>query len=652
MGNIKKLQFFLIILRYLYLFLLFVVLNTFISCDPENTYKLNSPDNNIELIITDKNNGIEMKQLYNGDTVLNKVRLGLMIDSIDMSANATIKSMEFSSHDSTWKTINGKNPEVRNHYNQVKLLCESRNFPVHKYHIYLRCYNDGFAFRYYIEKANPEEEIQINDELTKAYFAKDATFWSFRNYERVFTGPEKFSDNQTKRLETPVVVETNQSYYYGIHEAELIEYAPYEIKVDHEHFAMSVEIPATRAKGNIKTAWRAFLIGQKAGDLLESSLLLNLNEPLKIEDPPWIEPGKVLWDWRVWGYKAPDGFEYGLNTPTHKRMIDFASKNNIQHLILDADWYGHEFDEDSDPRTPAEHIDLEGTLEYAKQRDVGIILYGNHLGLQKYGLDHVLKLYSKWGAKGIKYGFMRGSPEEKVKMTREVIEVCAKHNLMVIFHDFPVPPSGQRRTFPNVMSWEFCLAQSDPHSYYPEMAVNTAFINMIAGSLDMTNGWFDLNDSHVDRHRVRFELPGTVAAEVAKLVVYYTGWMVLPDAPEEYLKKEDLFKAVRQMPAQFETFEVLSGEIGEYISVLRYGNGRYFIGTLTNRKPRDLRIDLDFLPEGKKFSANIYEDTQETNYIDNKESYGIRKAGNLDRHSSLDIKMAPGGGNLIILQEM
>lgn len=439
--------------------------------------------------------------------------------------------------------------------------------------------------------------------------------------------------------------------YMAIHEAEIREFAPFSIDASEKHLSLEFNSIYSWRAESFKTSWRTFIIAEKAGGLVESNLLVNLNEPCKIEDVSWIKPGKTLWDWRVWGYVSGDGYEYGLNTISHKRFVDFAAKNNIQYLLIDADWYGSEFSKSSDPTSSREGINIEDCLQYAKSKNVGIILYLNDVGAKQFGLERVLKQFSEWGAIGVKYGFMQGDAEEKVHQTRKVVELCARYKLMVNFHDNPVPPSGDRRTWPNLVTKEFGHSQADAkRSYFPETAVNTAFINMISGPLDMCNGWFDLNKAQ-SRVKVFEEIPGTVVAEVAKLIVMYTGWMVLPDSPEEYLKKENLFDCIRKMPSQFDGFKVIDGNIDEFISVARKDGDDWFIGSLTNRDPRSIVIDLSFLPKNRKYQATIYDDAEYSHFLNNKESYNIRKQY-LDANTKLVIKMGAGGGNAIYLKDI
>ncbi|MBD3274271.1 MAG: alpha-glucosidase, partial [Candidatus Marinimicrobia bacterium] len=469
------------------------------------------------------------------------------------------------------------------------------------------------------------------------------------NGEHHNVGPLQISEASEAEIRTPMVIETSSGKYLGIHEAAIFNFAPFNLRPDSGKYSLQFTDTPMKSALPFSSSWRTFIIGDEPGDLVESDLLVNLNPPCKIAETSWIQPGKSVWDWRVWGYEAPDGFVYGLNTESHLRFIDFASENNIQYLLIDADWYGSEFDENSDPSQSRSGVDIEKTMAYAKERDVGIILYLNDVGAKKFGLERVLKQFADWGASGVKYGFMQGSGAEKVRHTRRVVELCAKYHLMVDFHDNPVPPGGDRRTWPNLVTREFGHAQTDAkRSYQPVTAVTAPFVNMIAGPLDLTNGWFDLNNAH-SREKVFEEIPGTVVAEVAKLIVIYTGLMVLPDSPEAYLDKEDLFACIRQMPPMFDSFDVLDGKIGEYISVARRSGDEWFIGSLTNEDSRTLSVHFDFLPENGKYTATLYEDSEDSHFLQNKESYRIRQM-EVDSSTVLDINLAAGGGHAMYLQ--
>ena len=619
------------------------------ACSNRSEITITSPDGNISVKVSDVSDSLKLTAVYDNELLMPASVLGLDVNGTDYISGVSIVESSEKEFDETWNTVNGKQKTVRNHYKELKLKVQKKGDPGKFYEIIFRVYNDGFAYRYNFPKEAVKGNVLIEKELTTLNFADDFTYWAY-NVENNNIGPVLRSATKRDAELIPMVLKFNDHRFMAIHEAEIVSFAPFTLNTSGRGSVLSFNINYSPRANAFKTSWRAFILGKRAGDLVESNLLVNLNPPCKIDDPSWVKPGKVMWDWRVWGYKAKDGFEYGLNTVSHKRLIDFASANNIQYLLIDADWYGDEFSENSDPTSSREGVNILECMAYAKKKNVGIILYLNDIGAKKFGLERVLKQFADWGAVGVKYGFMSGSWEDKVRHTREVVESCAKYKLMVNFHDNPVPPSGDRRTYPNLMTKEFGHSQADAKkSYFPEKPVTSNFVNMIAGPVDMCNGWFDLNNAH-SRVRVFEELPGTVASEVAKLIIVYTGWMILPDSPEEYLKKDDLFDCIRKMPPGFDSFKVLDGKIGEFITVARAAGGDWFIGSLTNRDAREIAVDLSFLPEGKKYEATIYGDADETHYLKNKEAYRITKQ-NIDRHSKLKVRMAPGGGNAIYLKE-
>lgn len=608
------------------------------SCTGKSEFNLTSPDSKSRVNMEIRNEKINLSTIYNSDTLIRKIEIGILSNDSSFVNEPVISDFKEETINETWETVNGKNMNVVNHYNSYKYNIVGETGK--QLNLEIRLYNQGFAYRLVF----PSAEGKIT-EMSQFNCAEENVFWAY-NGENHNIGPENLSTYPEKVIRNPVVFQTQNQKFFAIHEAAIFNHAPFTFTKSGEN-SLLLKQELFSENRPVKSSWRAFIFGDRPGDLVESDLLVNLNEPCKIEDTSWIKPGKSMWDWRVWGYTAADGFEYGLNTISHKRFIDFAAENNIQYLLIDADWYGPEFDDSSDPTNAREGVDIEECMSYAKQKGVGVILYLNDVGARKFGLERILKQFSEWEAVGVKYGFMRGTPREKVLNTRRIVELCAKYQLMVNFHDNPVPPSGDRRTWPNLITKEFGHSQADAkRSYFPETAVTAPFVNMIAGPLDLCNGWFDLENAFDNgRHKVFEEIPGTVAAEVAKLIVVYGGIYVLPDAPEEYLKKGDLFDCIRQMPAQFDSFKVLAGEIGKYISVARSAGDEWFVGSLTNRNSRELDINLDFLEAGKKYIATFYEDSPDTHFLKNKEAYRVVADKTVSSESVIKIKMAPGGGH-------
>ena len=632
--------------------LLLILLASLSSCSKPNNFLLLSPNEELQLNISNRDNASLFTATYRGDTLFQQSVLGLQVNETNFTENVFFTDFSKNEFDETWPTINGKQLTVHNHYNEFIMNVGKMDNPQQFYEIIFRLYANGFAYRYNFPSGAVKDSILIKKELTELNFKDDFTYWAY-NGENHNLGPVIRSEMNIEHVRIPIVMQFNQYSFMAIHEAEIMDFAPFSINASTKNQSLTFNTSYSIRKESFKTSWRAFMLGDKIGDLVESNLLVNLNEPCKIEDPSWIKPGKSMWDWRVWGYKTQEGYEYGLNTESHKRMIDFASKNNIQYLLIDADWYGSEFSNTSDPTSSRDGIDIEDCMQYAKSKNVGVILYLNDVGAKTFGMERVIKQFSEWGAKGVKYGFMRGTEEEKVKQTRKVVELCAKYKLMVNFHDNPIPPSGDRRTYPNLITKEFGHSQADAKkSYFPETAVNQVLINMIAGPLDLCNGWFDLNNAFTEkRPKVFEEIPGTVVGEVAKLITIYTGCMVLPDSPEEYLKKDNLFDCVRKLPAQFDGFKVVDAKIDEFVSIARKSGTDWFIGSLTNREARSITLDLSFLPKDKKYKATLYEDAEDSHFLTNKESYNIRKQL-VDSETKLSIKMRQGGGNAIFLEDI
>lgn len=623
---------------------LVVFVLVFFSCQTNNKNILTSPNKQTVSQLVINENSVALNLVFNGDTLLRKVDLMLTEKEKPILENVELIQVNSSSFSESWETVNGKNKTVLNEYNLFDISLRSQSEK--DFNLEIRMYDKGFAWRFVFS----EGDIDIED-ISIVEFAEDLTFWAY-NGENHNVGPVKLSEYGKKVVRNPVTLKTGAGNYFTIHEAAIFEHAPFVLTNVEKH---SLNITQKIEQGEAtETSWRAFILGEKPGELIESNLLVNLNDACKIEDTSWIKPGRAMWDWRVWGYTAADGFQYGLNTVSHKRFIDFAAENDVQYLLIDADWYGPEFDDDSDPTSSREGVNIEECMAYAKEKEVGVILYLNDVGARKFGLERILKQFSGWGAAGVKYGFMNGSPKEKVINTRRIVEMCAKYKLMVNFHDNPIAPSGDRRTWPNLITKEFGHSQSDAkRSYWPETIVTAPFVNMVAGPLDLCNGWFALERAFTsNRPKVFAEIPGTVAAEVAKLIVVYGGCFVLPDAPEEYLKKDDLFDCIRNMPAHFDSYKVLDGEIGKFISVARSSGDEWFVGSLTNRENREVNINFDFLEKGKNYKATFYEDAEETHFLNNKEAYQIRKDIQLKNGDTIKVNLAPGGGHSIWIRPM
>jgi alpha-glucosidase len=382
--------------------------------------------------------------------------------------------------------------------------------------------------------------------------------------------------------------------------------------------------------------------------LIDAHLLELLNpEPAAGADFSWVKPGVAVWDWRINGAKA-NGFTYEMSLPSWKRMVDFAATNGIPSLVLDANWYGPEFHKESDPLKGGKVEQVHQLIAYGKQKGVGIWLYLNDVGGTAFPLEQTIRQYGSWGAVGVKYGFMRGNQEEKNKRTQLITRLCADNRLMVDFHDDPVHPYGQMRTWPNAVTREYCHAQLDAHRVFqPKTFVTAVFVNMLAGPIDMNNGLMDMTQQgRVDNP---MPVPSTITAEAARTLITFSGATIIPDIPEYYNKYPELLRFISAEKMPWQESRTISGEIGEYIVMARKAaDGNWLIAAATNETARTIKIPLSILGKGN-YEALIIQDGTDADYRINKES-SVSTIRTVNNTQTIEVKLAPGGGACILLQ--
>ena len=396
-------------------------------------------------------------------------------------------------------------------------------------------------------------------------------------------------------------------------------------------------------------AWRVLMVGKTPGDLVDSHLLELLN-PEPEGDFSWVRPGVYLWDWRIDG-AVWEGYHYGMNYESWVKMIDFAAEQGFQGLVLDANWYGPEFEKDSDPTKGDKARDVQRIIKYGKDKGVGVWLYLNDVAGTNYPIEETLAQYEEWGASGVKYGFMNGNAQEKNRKTQEITALCAKHHLMVDYHDYPVHPFGQMRTYPNAVTREYCKAQLDGRQIFqPKTFVTSVFVNMVAGPIDQNNGFLELHQGRTTRKDNNQEVPSTVTGEIARTMITWSGATVIPDIPEYYRKYPSLLEFLSAEKQPWQESITLAGEIGEYIVMARQNkDGEWLIGAATNEDEREIEIPLSFLGKGK-FTATINTDADDTHYRTNRETFKTQAGISVTRKQTIKIRLAPGGGACILIK--
>jgi alpha-glucosidase len=436
--------------------------------------------------------------------------------------------------------------------------------------------------------------------------------------------------------------------FLAVHEADLRTGEPLRLAKTGPTGFRALTAPGSIAPG-YAGPWRVIFFGTSPGAMVDSHLIELLN-PDPQGDFSWVKPGVATWDWRIDG-AIVDGFKYEMSLPSWLRMVDFSAANGIRHLVLDANWYGPEFEQSSDPVKGDKANDVKKLIAHGKQKGVGIWLYLNDVGGRKFPLEDTLAQYGAWGAAGVKYGFMRGNAVEKNARTRRITELCAKHKLLCDFHDGPVHPYGQMRTWPNAVTREYNFAQLDAKRVFqPKTFVTTVFVNMLSGPLDMNNGMFDLRQGRTTRVDNPMECPSTLVSEAARTLITFSGATILPDVPEFYQKYPGLLRFIAAQRQPWKESKTLSGVIGEHIVMARQAaDGRWLVGAAANEQGKKLDIPLTFLGPGT-YQATIIQDGPDAHYLKNRETLRseTRTVGPKDL---IPVRIAPGGGACILIEK-
>lgn len=601
---------------------------------------ITSPDAQTKVEISETNAQISYSVTFQNRQILMPSRLDLLT-----AGKLKVIQTEMMESDKVWKPTYGQFSEVRDQYNGMTLHLKVDGGD----EVLLECrvFNDGVGLRFTSGGQTLTSVDKINFQSEYHWAEKSRLYWTQGESEPA--GPisiDEFGKDKKSRVGYPVVVDLGEGAYAAALESDLYSAKAFSLmNFAHSDNAASVLVGQSLAsvKGSPwQTAWRVILVGKSPGDLLVSQTPLNLAAPCQLEDPSWIKPGKTMWDWRVHGYIAGD-FTYGINTASYLRYIDFAAENNVQYLLIDDKWFTVVKNEKMEE---VPEIDLAKVMAQAKARGVGVLLYYD----RKKGVlaDNLLfPQLSAAGAVGTKYGFMGNNAD----FTRAAIAAAAKEKLLIDFHDSPCPMTGVERTSPNLITREYCHAMLDGRcAFTPTAFLKMAMINGLSGPLDQNNGYYGLNGINAGNRKAGLKkealgsFDSTVVSETARLLVIFSGLICLPDAPEEYLKKSDLFDFVRKMPATWNETRILNSKIGEFITTARRNGKEWFIGSVINEAGGELSIPLDFLAPNTTYDVTYYEDAPDANCKTNREAYRIRQ-GTVKKGCVIRVKLAPGGGH-------
>lgn len=692
---------------------------------PTLAQQVSSPNGQVAVRFALTDNGTPTYEMsYKGKPVVKTSRLGLELAK-DKHASKGLRETSLmdgfvktdartSSFDETWKPVWGETSTIRNHYNEMAVYLSQ---PSSKRNIIIRfrVYDEGMGLRYEFPQQDSLVYFTIKDEHTQFAMTGDHTAWwlpgDYDTQEQE-TQESKFSEirgrlhdavnwsNSSVAVFSPTGVQTSlqmksqDGLYINIHEAACVDYSTMHLNLDDKTmtFESWLTPDATGMKGYMQTPcqtpWRTVMVSDDARDMLASNLILNLNEPCKIEDTSWIHPTKycgVWWEMIVgkssWNYtdefpsikldqidwsKAKPNGRHGANTEKVKRYIDFAAKNGLDQVLVEGwnvgweDWANRWKQDVFDFVTPYPDFDLEGLNEYARSKGVKLMMhhetssstvnYERHLG-------KAFNLMNKYGYDAVKTGYVgdiipRGDHHFSQAMNDHymyVVKEAAKHRIMVNAHE-ATRPTGLCRTWPNMVGNE--SARGGEYEAFggnnPNHTVILPFTRLQGGPMDYTPGIFvtKLSEWSDNPSYVR----STLVGQLALYLTMYSPLQMAADLPENYERFDDAFQFIRDVACDWDDSKYLEAEPARYVTVARKAKGtdNWFVGGKCNEDGHLSVVKLDFLDKGRKYNCTIYADGKNADYKNNPQAYTITRK-TVKRGDVLKIKQASGGGFAVSL---
>lgn len=695
-----------------FIFIFFI--NTFLL----NAQQIFSPDNNLQLIFKLIDGKPVYLLNYKQKPIIKESTLGIDLNNQPVFIDGfTIEKTDTLTFYENWQPVWGEQSTITNYYKELKITL-SQMVPEKRIMIItFRLFNDGLGFRYEFPQQDNLNYFVVKEEYTTfALTGNHKTFWipgDYDSQEYTYTTSllsqvdatkgSDFDEINTKNIpgpdyiQTPLMLKTLEGIYLNIHEAALSGYPVMYVKVDKKSFSLQSHL-CPDAVGNkayiqtpFTTPWRTIIVSDKAEKVLESKLILNLNEPTGFKDVSWIKPQKYIGIWwgmhagtMSWGYGnldnvhlntidwnnvKPNGI-HGATTENTKRYIDFASKYGIDAVLIEGwnigweDWFGKWKEEVFDFVTPYPDFDIEYLSDYAKQKNVKLIMHhetSSSVTNYERRLDDAFSYMKKYGYDAVKTGYVgpiipRGEHHDGQWMVNHflrVVEKAQQYKIMVDSHE-SVRPTGLHRTYPNWLTSE--AARGNEFNAWskgnpPEHETILPFTRLIGGPMDYTPGIFQIKMDYYNPES-KFQVHTTLAKQLALYVTIYSPLQMAADLPENYERFSDAFQFIVDVPVDWSETKVLQAEPGDYIVIARKdkNSDNWFIGAITDEEAREFFITLDFLT-ADKYEMTIYKDAPDANWETNPMKYEIENK-KLKKNDIIKLRLAPGGGCAIKLKPL
>jgi len=679
--------------------------------------ELKSPSATVALTFTLAEGGVPTYSLtYKGRPVILPSKLGLELKDVpSLMDGFTLADSKTSTFDETWQPVWGEMKNIRNHYNELAVTL-TQHATERSMILRFRVYDDGLGFRYEFPRQPNLAYFVVKEEHSQFALTGDLKAWwlpgdyDTEEYRTTTSNlsqvrslmPAAITSNASQAVfsrtgvQTPLMLKSKDGLYINIHEAALVDYSGMGLDLNDVTFTLETHLTpdAEGNKGHLQTPtvspWRTIIVSDRAGDIIESKLVLNLNEPTKYADTSWIKPIKYVGVWwemitgkSTWSYtnaeniklgefdysKATPNGTHGANTAHVKQYIDFAAAHHLDAVLVEGwnigweDWFGKSKDYVFDFLTPYPDFDLQELHRYAASKGIKIIMHhetSSSVRNYERHMDAAYKFMVANGYNAVKSGYVgniipRGEHHYGQWLVNHylyAITEAANYKIMVNAHE-AIHPTGLSRTYPNLIANESARGTEFEafEGNNPNHTIVLPFTRFIGGPMDYTPGIFQTRISTFNPKNKNF-VHTTLARQLALYVLLYSPLQMAADLIENYNQHLDAFKFIEDVAVDWDDTKVLEAEPGEYLTTARKAKGtnNWFIGSGCDENGRTSNITFSFLDPGKKYVATIYADAKDAHYETNPQAYTINKM-NVTSSSKLSQYCAPGGGYAISIME-
>ena len=677
-----------------------------------------SPNGNIKLTFSLNEKGVPTYSVdYKNKAVVKPSTLGIELNEENsLMDKFRINNTTTSTFDETWQPVWGETKDIRNHYNELFVEMEKPSNGRFM-NLRFRVYDDGVGFRYEFPQQQYLPYFVVKAEHTQFAMPADNTAWwipgDYDTQEYDYT-ESKLSEirglmkdamcgNVSQTFFSPTGVQTSlqmktpEGLYVNIHEAALVDYSCMHLDLDDKNLIFTSQLTPD-AQGNMahmqtpcSTPWRTVMVSDDARDILASNLILNLNEPCKLEETSWIKPVKYVGVWwemiigmKQWSYtndlpsvkigetdytKVKPHGQHGANNNEVRRYIDFAADHGFDQVLVEGwnigweDWFGHSKDYVFDFVTPYPDFDIKALNEYAHSKNVRLMMHhetSSSVRNYERHMEAAYNLMNKYGYNSVKSGYVgniipRGEHHYGQWMVNHylhAVKEAAKHHIMVNAHE-AVRPTGLCRTYPNLIGNEAARG-TEYEATNGNKAFHTTilpFTRLQGGPMDYTPGIFEMDMNKMNPSNPN-HVNSTLARQLALYVTMYSPLQMAADLPENYERFIDAFQFIKDVAVDWDDSKYLEAEPGQYITVARKAKGtsNWFVGCTSGENGHSSTLKFNFLDKDKKYIATVYADAKDAHYKTNPQAYIITR-GVVTAKTALKLKAAPGGGYAISVIE-